>query len=50
MGAIGFTAGALVSMALGSIFDGTARPMASLAALAGIAAFLFHRFFFHGKT
>jgi len=50
MGAIGFTAGALVSMALGSIFDGTARPMASLAALAGIAAFLFHRFFFRGKT
>ena len=50
MGAIGFAAGALVSTLLGALFDGTARPMASTAALAGIAAFSFHRLFFHGKT
>jgi len=50
MGAIGFTGGALVSTLLGILFDGTARPMASTAALAGMAAFGFYRFFFHGKT
>ena len=50
MGAIGFAAGALVSTLLGAAFDGTARPMATAAALAGIAAFAFHRVFFHGKA
>jgi DHA1 family bicyclomycin/chloramphenicol resistance-like MFS transporter len=43
IGAIGFTAGAALSALLGLLFDGTARPMASAAALAGIAAFLFER-------
>jgi DHA1 family bicyclomycin/chloramphenicol resistance-like MFS transporter len=50
MGAIGFAAGALVSTLLGAVFDGTARPMATAAALAGIGAFGFHRLFFHGKA
>jgi DHA1 family bicyclomycin/chloramphenicol resistance-like MFS transporter len=50
MGALGFAAGAVVSTMLGALFDGTARPMASTAALAGVAAFSFHRFYFHGKT
>jgi DHA1 family bicyclomycin/chloramphenicol resistance-like MFS transporter len=40
MGAAGFTIGALVSAALGFAFDGTARPMASVAAAAGLAAFI----------
>ncbi len=40
MGAACFTIGACVSAALGFAFDGTARPMASVAAAAGIAAFL----------
>jgi DHA1 family bicyclomycin/chloramphenicol resistance-like MFS transporter len=34
MGAIGFACGAAVSTLLGAAFDGTARPMASVAALA----------------
>jgi hypothetical protein len=50
MGAIGFAAGALVSTLLGAAFDGTARPMATTAAVAGIGAFAFHRLFFHGKA
>ena len=50
MGAIGFAAGALVSTLLGVLFDGTARPMVSTAAAAGIAAFAVHRWFSHGKT
>ena len=50
MGAIGFTAGALISTLLGVLFDGSARPMTSTAALAGVAAFTFHRFCFHGKA
>ena len=50
MGAIGFAAGALVSTLLGAVFDGTARPMATAAAVAGIGAFAFHRLFFHGKA
>lgn len=40
MGAIAFTIGAFVSAGLGFAFDGTARPMASVAAAAGIAAFI----------
>ena len=43
IGATGFTVGALVSAGLGFAFDGTARPMATLAAIAGIAAFIFTR-------
>jgi DHA1 family bicyclomycin/chloramphenicol resistance-like MFS transporter len=40
MGAAAFTIGAFVSAGLGFAFDGTARPMASVAAVAGIAAFI----------
>ena len=43
MGAVSFTIGAIVSAGLGYAFDGTARPMASVAAVAGIAAFLLDR-------
>ena len=43
IGAIGFASAALISTALGAAFDGTARPMVTLAALAGIAAFFLHR-------
>lgn len=50
IGAIGFTAGALVSIALGAAFDGSARPMATVAAIAGIAAFSFERFLLRGKA
>jgi len=50
IGAIGFTAGALISTALGAAYDGSARPMASAAALAGIGAFLFERFLIRGKA
>jgi len=50
MGAIGFTAGALVSTLLGAVFDGSARPMATVAALAGVAAFAFYRSLVHGKA
>ncbi|MFN2643888.1 MAG: multidrug effflux MFS transporter [Burkholderiales bacterium] len=49
IGAIGFTAGALLSTILGALFDGTPRPMASAAALAGIAAFAFERLARHGS-
>jgi DHA1 family bicyclomycin/chloramphenicol resistance-like MFS transporter len=50
IGAIGFTAGALVSAGLGAAFDGTARPMTTLAAVAGVAAFVFERFLLRGKA
>lgn len=43
IGVLGFAAGALISTLLGALFDGTARPMASVAALAGAGAFLFER-------
>jgi DHA1 family bicyclomycin/chloramphenicol resistance-like MFS transporter len=43
IGAVGFTVGAILSTALGLLFDGTARPMASVAALAGGAAFTLSR-------
>jgi DHA1 family bicyclomycin/chloramphenicol resistance-like MFS transporter len=49
IGAIGFTAGAALSTLLGALFDGSARPMASVAALAGLAAFAFERLLAHGK-
>ena len=43
IGATGFTVGALVSAGLGYAFDGTARPIATLAAIAGLLAFLVNR-------
>jgi len=48
MGATQFAVGALVSSALGALFDGTPRPMASVAALAGLGAFLVERSFLRG--
>lgn len=50
IGAIGFTAGAVVSAGLGAAFDGTARPMTTVAAVAGVAAFVFERFLLRGKA
>jgi DHA1 family bicyclomycin/chloramphenicol resistance-like MFS transporter len=50
IGAIGFTAGAIVSSLLGAAFDGSARPMASVAALAGAAAFTFEWWLLRGKA
>jgi DHA1 family bicyclomycin/chloramphenicol resistance-like MFS transporter len=50
IGAIGFTAGALISTALGAAYDGSARPMALVAALAGIGAFVSERFLLRGKA
>jgi DHA1 family bicyclomycin/chloramphenicol resistance-like MFS transporter len=49
MGASQFAVGALVSTLLGLLFDGTARPIASTAALAGIGAFLIERKYLRGK-
>lgn len=43
IGAIGFVVAALLSTLLGALFDGTARPMASVAALAGVGALIFER-------
>jgi len=50
IGALGFTVGAIMSTVLGAAFDGSARPMASAAALAGIGAFLFERLLLRGKA
>ena len=50
IGAIAFSAGALVSVILGAAFDGSARPMATVAALAGVCAFAFERFLLRGKA
>lgn len=43
IGASAFALGATISALLGATFDGTARPMAGVAACAGIAAFSFER-------
>jgi DHA1 family bicyclomycin/chloramphenicol resistance-like MFS transporter len=43
VGAVGFGIGAFISSALGAAFDGSARPMATLAALGGVAAFVLNR-------
>jgi len=43
VGAVGFGVGALISSALGAAFDGSARPMATLAALGGAVAFVLNR-------
>jgi DHA1 family bicyclomycin/chloramphenicol resistance-like MFS transporter len=50
LGAICFGGGALMSALLGVTFDGTARPMASAAALAGLCAFFFERRLARGKA
>lgn len=50
IGAIGFTAAALVSTLLGMAFDGTARPMATAAAISGLCAFIFERLLIRGKA
>ena len=50
IGAIGFTAGAIVSVLLGAAFDGSARPMATVAAIAGIAAFSFEKLVLRGRA
>ncbi|HZM35555.1 MAG TPA: multidrug effflux MFS transporter [Burkholderiales bacterium] len=50
MGAIGFSVGALVSTLLGSVFDGSARPMATFAGIAGVAAVAIQLKLFHGKA
>jgi len=48
MGATQFAIGALVSTALGALFDGTPRPMATAAALGGLGALLTERMFLRG--
>jgi len=50
IGAIGFGAGAIVSSGLGALYDGTARPIATAAAVAGMGAFLFERWLLRGKA
>ena len=50
IGAIGFTAGAVVSSLLGAAFDGSARPMATVAAFAGTAAFTLEWLLLRGKA
>jgi DHA1 family bicyclomycin/chloramphenicol resistance-like MFS transporter len=50
IGAIGFTAGAIVSSLLGAAFDGSARPMATVAAFAGTAAFTLEWLLLRGKA
>jgi DHA1 family bicyclomycin/chloramphenicol resistance-like MFS transporter len=50
VGAIGFGVGALISTALGAAFDGSARPMATLAACGGLGAFLLERKLVRGKA
>lgn len=50
IGAISFSVAALVSTGLGAAFDGTARPMATVALLAGLGAFFFERTLLRGKA
>ena len=50
IGVIGFTVAAVVSTLLGVAFDGTARPMTTVAALSGIGAFVFERILIRGRT
>lgn len=50
VGAIGFTAGALISTLLAAAFDGTARPMTAMAAIAGVGATVFEIFLRRGKA
>ncbi|OAI53081.1 hypothetical protein AYO46_03590 [Betaproteobacteria bacterium SCGC AG-212-J23] len=50
IGAIGFTSGAFLSTLLGITFDGTSRPMASIAAVAALLVFTFERMLARGKA
>jgi MFS transporter, DHA1 family, multidrug resistance protein len=50
IGAIGFACGAAVSLLLGALFDGTPRPMASVAALAALGVFVCERMVLRGKA
>ena len=50
IGAIGFTSGAILSTILGMTFDGSSRPMASMAAVAAVCAFAFERMLARGKA
>jgi MFS transporter, DHA1 family, multidrug resistance protein len=50
IGTIAFAVGALIGAALGAAFDGTARPMASVALAAGAAAYLCERMLLSGKA
>jgi DHA1 family bicyclomycin/chloramphenicol resistance-like MFS transporter len=50
VGAMGFGVGALISAVLGAAFDGSARPMATLAACGGLGAFLLERKLLRGKA
>ncbi|HEY5898028.1 MAG TPA: multidrug effflux MFS transporter [Burkholderiales bacterium] len=50
VGAATYIAGALLSALLGALFDGTARPMASAAAIAGLGAYVFERRLAVGKA
>jgi MFS transporter, DHA1 family, multidrug resistance protein len=50
IGATGFGLGALLSAVLGAFFDNTARPMATAAAIAGVAALCFERSMARGKA
>ena len=50
IGTIGFATGALISTALGAAFDGTARPMATVALVAGVLAFSFERALLRGRA
>ena len=50
IGAVGFTSGALVSTVLGMTFDGTSRPMATMAIVAAVCAFAFERMLARGKA
>lgn len=50
IGAIGFACGAAVSTLLGAAFDGTARPMASVAALAALGVFVCEKRVLRGKA
>jgi DHA1 family bicyclomycin/chloramphenicol resistance-like MFS transporter len=50
IGASQFAVGATVSALLGILFDGTARPMASVAAIGGAGAFLIERYFLREKV
>jgi DHA1 family bicyclomycin/chloramphenicol resistance-like MFS transporter len=43
VGAVGFGVGAVISTALGAAFDGSARPMTTLAAVGGVVAFILNR-------
>ena len=50
IGALGFTGGAVVSLALGAVFDGTPRALATAGLLSGLAAFACERTLLRGKA